>query len=1074
MNTLNSFDSLFAAVDLGPLQPMLDQLFGDLTEHIEIADFFESEEDGVFSYTLILGVRQSILFPVPGFSDIQLGIVRDSEDKMPLILGELVVDGAPLRVSIRHFPLRVVINNPMLQPVVGEQGEADALNGFSFELEGALAVGTDLAIAAELESFSLPPFTVVGTGILLGLETCRLITKADDVDDELLELGFDDEFRGIHAASAQLYWDIPFALAGAELPGLRADLENLALGNQGISVAATLTWPVAQDGQQFDLAQTELHGALFGWECALEQLQLVIERNIPIGTSASAYLRIPFLDRIVRTELGYREADGQGYRFNLVIDQADGTPISVALGHDSYALRLTNLRIEGDFTSEGEFALEGQADITLDLPGLSVAATAAQLSVEHFAELDALRITLPQVEIEGYGQLEQAQLIVVFADDDDGNPELQMLELVATVQWQDISDRIQLDRSLPLLPLPPDDAEVTLRALWVGDQLQFTLDAALDEVDNLWRFIPEAARPQVDDAHIEIALVVDGDAFNGELGLAFALRLPDIAGLLPAGIDDAVSIETGDESGQIHLRFVAEIGDQADGDTAGKLTASVEDPLSLSLQLPGLVLPQAPIQIAISDIGIALTADGDDISGTFEFAGDFVLRPILPASALGSAPPMMAQQLDRLLQLARSVDLSGTASVTLGLANDNAWFEAECTFDQAGLELDLFDMLASLTGTADTLFAAGTDNEIDLDIDVAVELRRISLSIGSATPSADGVPFGFGISAVFSVAGQSADLVFDLTHQSLSFGIDRLRIPIAIPPLPLDRADLDRLRDAAGQWDYVNRWQAEIEPELDGLIEEDNRLLDEARELLAHYQDEGADAHALFELEFRAIPAIQKRLFDVVGRKFLYQAALAVHQMLGRLGVDGSQSTYQQGMEIYQDAVDAVLGSLHFDTLLQFEISDARFVLPFNDPSDIRVEGGASIKGFAPDDPLAPLGDLVFRLGLSADAIYFAVEGGAAPIPLPDFGRYPGSAVNLDRLVIGYGYSKNSLKIDFAGELILSATADRRCRHVGRTRLRHTSAREQQAAVQARPDTGHAGRGRFRDPAGGVRHRPAQ
>ncbi len=1020
MNTLNSFDSLFAAVDLRPLQPMLDQLFGDLTEHIEIADFFESEEDGVVSYTLILGVRQSILFPVPGFSNIQLGIVRDNEDEMPLILGELVVEGAPLRVSIRHFPLRVVINNPLLQPVVAEEDEAEVLDGFSFELEGALAVGADLAIAAELESFSLPPFTIVGTGILLGLQTCRLITQAADVDDELLELGFDDNFRGMHAASAQFYWDIPFAVVGGGLPGLRADLERLALGNQGISVAATLTWPVAQDGRQFGLAHTELHGALFGWECALEQLQLVIERNTPIGTSATAYLRIPFLDRIVRTELGYREADDQGYRFNLIIDQAGGPLISVVLGDDSYALQLANLRIEGGFTSEGEFAVEGQADITLGLPGLTVTATTAQLSVEHLSSHDVLRITLPQVEIEGYGELEQAQLIVVFADDDEGNPELQMLELVATVQWQDISDRIQLDLSLPLLPLPPDNAEVTLRALWIGDQLQFTLDAALDEVDNLWRFIPEAARPQVDDARIEIALVFDGDDFKGELGLAFALRLPDFAGLLPVGISDALSIETADESDQIHLRFVAEIGTPADDDSAGKLTATVEDPLSLSLQLPGLALPQAPIQIAITDIGIALAADGAEISGIFEFSGDFILHPILPESAFGSAPPMMAQQLDRLLKLASQVDLRGTAALKMGIAIDNAWFEAECTFDQAGLELDLFDMLAGVTGAADTLFGAGTANEIDLDIDVAVELRRISLSIGSATPSADGVPFGFGISAMFSFAGQSADLVFDLTHESLSFGIDQLRIPIAIPQLPLNRADLDRLRDAAGQWDYVNRWQAEIEPELDELIDEDNRQLDEARELLAQYQDGDAEAYALFELEFRTIPAIQKRVFDVVGRKFLYQAALAVHQMLGRLGVEGSQATYQQGMEIYQDAVDAVLGSLHFDTQLQFEISDARFVLPFNDPSAIRVEGGASIKGFAPDDPLAPLGDLVFKLGLSADAIYFAVEGGAASIPLPDFGRYPGSAVHLDRLVIGYGYSKNSLKIDFAGELILS------------------------------------------------------
>lgn len=1020
---LNSIDSLTATIDLGPLQPLLDRLLGGLAESVEVADFFESEEDGVTSYTAVLGVNQSVLLALPGLDAIQLGIVRDNDDEMPLILVELVVSGAPLRITARHFPLRVVIDNPLLLPVPPDD-ETPALDGFSFEIEGTFSVAADLAVRAELESFSLPPFTIAGTGLLLGLDECRLITHDDDIDDALVALGFDEGFRGFHAASAQFYWDIPFEIAGAELPGLRADLQDIALGNQGVSVAAALSWPVVHDGVQFDTSQTELFGALFGWGFALEQLELVIERNVPIGSSGIGHLRIPFLERILRAELGYRDSDDGGYRLNLVLDQGAAPPIDVVLGDDSYALQIAGLGLEGSFTTGGEFALEGRADIALDLPGLSVAANGVELALEHLETHDAFRISLQLFDIAGYGQLDQAQLIVVFADDDDGNYGLQMLELIATVQWQDISDRVQLDPSLPLLPLPPDDAEVALRALWVGDQLQFTLDATLDDVDRLWHFIPEAARPQVDDARIEIALAVDGDDFSGELGLAFALRLPDLATLGPlaaAGLGDVLAIDTGDESGLVHLRFAAELGDTTAGaGDAGRLVAEVEDALSLSLQLPGLALPEAPLEVTIDDIAIALNADGDTVSGILELGGDFALRSILPDTALDFVPPMIAQQLDRLLRIANEIDLAGSARLTLGIADDNAWFATECTFDRAGLELDLFDMLASVSGAAGTLLDSGGANEIDLDIEVAAELRHISLSIGSETGGRDGIPFGFGIGASLSFAGQTADLVFELSDQGLSFGIDELRLPIAIPQLPLSRTDLDRLRDASGKWHYADRWQDVIEPELDTIIADENRLLDEAQQRLAQYGDAGTEDYARFELEFREIPAIRKRLFDVVGRKFLYQAVLAVHQMLGRLGVDGSQSTYQQSMEIYQDAVDAVLGSLHFDTLLQFEISDVRFMLPFNDPSDIRVEGGASIKGFAPNHPLAPLGDLVFKLGLSADAIYFAVEGGAAPIPLPDFGRYPGSAIHLDRLVIGYGYSKNSLKIDFAGELILS------------------------------------------------------
>ena len=1018
-DALNALQNLSSTVDLGPLQPLLDTLLGDVAAHLEVADFFESDEDGLTSYTLVVGVRQSILFDIPGFSDIQLGVVRDSDDDMPLILGELVVAGAPPRVAIRHFPLRVVIDNPLLLPVADDGDDAPALGGFSFEIEGALSIDASLEIAAELQGLSLPPFTIVGTGLLLGLDECRLITRDADVDDDITALGFDTAFRGFHAASAQCYWDIPFQPAGAELPGLRADLTNLALGNQGLSVAAALSWAVVHDGEAFDGAQTEILGELFGWEFAFEQFELVVERNVPIGTSAGGYLRVPFLGQILHATLGYRDDGEQAYRFNLLLEQAGGPAVDIPLGHPDYALQIADTRLEGMFTSSGEFDIDGRADIGLALPGLAVNATAAEFGIEHGVAQDVLRLNLEQVEIGDFGQVEQAQLIAVFGADDSGGYAPLMLELIASMQWQDIADRIHIDDTLPLLPMPPDDAEVTLHASWLGDTMQLSIEAALDDVDRLWRFLPDAARPRVSDASIDIALTLNGSAFDGEVGLAFDLTVPDLATLAPlqaAGLADAVRIDTGNADGVVHLRFAAAFDD----DGAASLSAALDDPLALALQLPGIPLPEPPVQIAVTDVGIELSADGSDVTGILRLGGDFALHPILPDTALGAAPPLITQQLDRLLDLARQVDLVGSATLELGVDGDNAWFATECRFSEAGLEIDLFDMLAgTLTGGSDA-FASDSASEIDLDIDVAIELSRIALSIGSPTPSGDGVPFAFGIATTLAFAGQTADLVFELTDAGLSFGLDRLRIPIAIPKLPLKRADLDRLRDLSGHWDYPGRWQAVIEPELDSTIDDGNRELDDALEVLQQYRDDGIDGYDRFALEFRTIPAIQKRLFDVVGRKFLYQAALAVHQMLGRLGVEGSQQTYQQSVEIYQDVVDIVFGSLHVDSALLFEISDVRVVLPFNDPSDIRVEGGAAITGFVPDDPLAPLGDLVFKLGISTDAIYFAVEGGAAPIALPDFGRYPGSAVHLDRLAIGYGYSKNSLKVDFAGELILS------------------------------------------------------
>ena len=52
---------------------------------------------------------------------------------------------------------------------------------------------------------------------------------------------------------------------------------------------------------------------------------------------------------------------------------------------------------------------------------------------------------------------------------------------------------------------------------------------------------------------------------------------------------------------------------------------------------------------------------------------------------------------------------------------------------------------------------------------------------------------------------EGRELVFELTDQGLSFGLDSLRIPIALPQLPLNRDDLDRLRDALPLAEIVGR-----------------------------------------------------------------------------------------------------------------------------------------------------------------------------------------------------------------------------------------------------------------------------
>ena len=1020
--------------DLGFFGDPLAALFGQLPGDLQIGSFCAVEDGDERSYSMVLAVRETLWLALPGLEGFGLGIVRDSVDEWPLIYCEVQTGGAAPSLSIQHFPLTVEIANPLLRPVAVE-GQGEVMEGFSFEIEGGFSVAGDGEVSATIDRFSLPPFEIVGTGLVLALDECRLVVRAADVDASITGLGFTSAFRGLHAAAALLDWDLPLQLHGRDLPGIHASFEDVALGNQGVSFSAQLSWPVHYQGGEFDAAQSELMGWFVDpdWTCALATLQATVAANVPTALAASGYVRIPFLDAILVLEV-FSQYAGEG-RFGLSgsLRAGDGETVRVPLGHPDHRLELHGLDITADL-QQGREQLEfaGRTGCVLELPGLQVTAASTAFSFGHSAQGERYLVELEQIDIDHVGQIARARLEIVVRRGADGARELDRFELKAAMAWSDLSSRIALATVPAAFPLPPDDAEVTLILTWAGDQMQLRIEATLEDVDALWRFVPAAQRPQVATAAITVALIVDGAAFDGELGLKLRLRLPDLAGLpglAAAGLDDLVRVDSGDAEGWIDAEFKAALSSE-DGSATGALSASLANPVALAFNLPGLVLPRPPLEVRITGVSLRLSEAAGQAEGEFKLSGDFALRPILPSDLGGLVPSAMAVHLERLFAVAQLGDLVGSAELRLGQATDGAYLAFEGRFSEAGLTLDLFDMLA---GAAAGLTGGGAQgSEIDLDIEVSFALKSIALSVGqvpgapTGAGGADGLPWRFGFACELGFAGQSADIAFELSHESLRFGLVELRVPVALPQLPLARADLDALRDAAGRWDPAI-WDDEIEPQIAGLLAADQDALAVARARLEQLEQGSAEdaagaqaASEAFELRFREIPELQKEILHFSGKKFLAEAVLAVHRMLGQLSGAAGQANYQTWVEVYQEAVDRTFGMLHFDTGLQFVISDASFVLPFNDPSAIRVEGGASLQGFLPDSPLAPLGDLVFKLGLSADAIYFAVEGGAEPIALPSFGRYEGNAVEFDRLVIGYGYSKNSLKIDFAGALQLS------------------------------------------------------
>ncbi len=1029
MHDLYSLQEAGRGSDLTFLLEPLTAIFGDKLEQLTVTDFFATTQGDVRTFTLVLAVKESLLMPIPGFEALRLGVVRDSDDEWPLIYCEVSISDTAQSLSIMHFPLDIEIDNPYLQPVSLTEVPASS-ERFSFEVEGSFIVDDNLTIEARLEEFSVPAFEISGTGLRLALDNCRLITRGEDVDSAITDLGFTSAFRGLHAASATLHWTLPMQLHGEGLPGLRLQLENAALGNQGVSVDASLSWPVLVQDGQFNPTQTEMLGFFMDpeWSYALASVNVGIRANVPVAVGAGGYVRVPFLDAIFGLDIFINYAGEDEYAVEASLSLAEDETVSIPLGAD-YEVELTALNISGKIDADDRFEFEGLTGCSIVLPGVTVDVDAATLKFVHAPEGDTFRLNITRVTVEDIGTLDESELVIKTQRSDTGELSLESFYLNASIIWSDIAGQVIFNQVPDSFPLPPDDAQMTLKVRWQEGEQQLSLQTELQEVDHLWRFIPQAQRPQVAKANIDIALNKKGAGYDGELALSLRLRLPEIdqfPGLQDAGLGNLVKVDTGDEEGWIDVRFEAVL--DADGDSIdGEIKAILQRPLNMVFNLPGMVLPSPPLEISISQISITLSDEDEQTEGEFRLQGGFVLRPILPADLGGLTPPAMAVQLEKLLAIAHLYDLQGTVDVRLGIGEAGGYCVLDGTFDSAGLEVDLFDMLTSVSSAMPASGGPQTE-QIDLDIDVSLQLSKLSLSVGqlpgSNNSSDEVMPFAFGLSAALSFAGQQAEMSFALSSESFSFGIDELALPIALPALPMRRADLDELRDANGRWD-ARIWQQTVEPLIDATLNTDGEALVAARSTLQSLEDNPKNddptyAEQVFQLRYRTIPALQKKVFHNTGKKFLVEAVLAIYQVLGELSNQVSQDSYQGMVEVYQDAVDLTLGSLKFDTGMQLVIRDAKFVLPFSDPSNIRVEGGASLQGFAPDSPLKPLSDLVFTLGLSSDAIYFSVEGGADPIPLPDFGRYPGNAVVFDRLIIGYGYSKNSLLVDFAGELMLS------------------------------------------------------
>ena len=148
-----------------------------------------------------------------------------------------------------------------------------------------------------------------------------------------------------------------------------------------------------------------------------------------------------------------------------------------------------------------------------------------QLAEEAFAGFEILRLRLG-AEL---GEVEQARLRLVAATDGATGRQDFALTIETQLAWQDLQANLDLDKLPDFFPLPPYSGDITAFLNWEVDTWQLRFSAAVEDVDSIWRFVPQQYRPEVSLARFVFAAAQkQNDRFTGKAALEITFRLPPL------------------------------------------------------------------------------------------------------------------------------------------------------------------------------------------------------------------------------------------------------------------------------------------------------------------------------------------------------------------------------------------------------------------------------------------------------------------------------------------------------------------------------------------------------------------
>ena len=547
----------------------------------------------------------------------------------------------------------------------------------------------------------------------------------------------------------------------------------------------------------------------------------------------------------------------------------------------------------------------------------------------------------------------------------------------------------------------------------LGRTCRLTLSAALDSEGDLRSLLtepagtasPPAPRPRL----------------NASVTAEAAFKLP------PFPDQELFRARAGDAEGWMTLIVTATAQYDAQADAQSEVTfalnAKVKGDFVLDVQFPGLPQPEPPLHLEMSNLsgGITFTGGGArDITGGLKGTGRLLFKPQITR--------INVPVLDYLKPLLEGVALDVVAEVTCAFRLNESAPEIALDLtlvEGAGVRLPLLEALQNLTrergapASPPAESSADRERQTQFGFDLSGIHVRLSRNPSLALQT-NALLFGIRIPAYLSLSPN--ELRVGLGHAVLSGG-RVIRLLLQLPHITREKMGFPK----------------GVAASRDPALPEKGRPPDYAVwKQLAAAAARGGDDSSVRAYD-GAVEVFVESVEKLTGAASGGSGLLVGHQENGEWRVrlregapapdddapfhlaSGTTEVIQEDGSVKSELLIGCRLKGEWHVLMvkpALQLDSFSLIVPFQNPRDIRLD----VKGrFVVEGPFSKISDLAIVGGVSADMIYLSVEAdGLTEIEIPEFiPGYEGGSVTVGRLMVGFGYTKRSLAIAFAGGLKL-------------------------------------------------------